>query len=67
MRDASDKYISEYVERNWNSIKHSVGGYKLEEEGVRLFHSIEGDYFNVLGMPLLQLLAFLTLRGVIEQ
>ena len=67
MRDVSDKYISEYVERNWNSIKHSVGGYKLEEEGVRLFHSIEGDYFNVLGMPLLQLLAFLTLRGVIEQ
>ena len=67
MRDATDAYISGYVERNWNSIQHSVGGYKLEEEGVRLFHSVEGDYFNVLGMPLLQLLAFLTLRGVIEQ
>ena len=67
MRDATDAYISGYVERNWDSIQHSVGGYKLEEEGVRLFHSVEGDYFNVLGMPLLQLLAFLTLRGVIEQ
>jgi septum formation protein len=67
MRDASDTYIEKYVGRNWDSIRHSVGGYKLEEEGVRLFHSIEGDYFNVLGMPLLELLAFLTLRGVIEK
>lgn len=67
MRDASDGYITKYVDRNWDSIRHSVGGYKLEEEGVRLFHSIEGDYFHVLGMPLLELLAFLTLRGVIEQ
>jgi septum formation protein len=67
MRDASDSYIDKYVDRNWDSIRHSVGGYKLEEEGVRLFHSIEGDYFNVLGMPLLELLSFLTLRGVIDQ
>ena len=67
MRDATDAYISGYVERNLDIIQNSVGGYKLEEEGVRLFHSVEGDYFNVLGMPLLPLLAFLTLRGVIEQ
>jgi len=67
MRKASDTFIENYVDRNWDSIQHSVGGYKLEEEGVRLFHSIDGDYFNVLGMPLLELLAFLTLRGVIEQ
>jgi septum formation protein len=66
MRHASDSYIQDYVIRNWDSIRHSVGGYKLEEEGVRLFHSIEGDYFNVLGMPLLELLAFLTLRGEID-
>ena len=66
-RNASDDFINKYVDRNWDSIRHSVGGYKLEEEGVRLFHSIEGDYFHVLGMPLLELLAFLTLRGVIEQ
>jgi len=67
MRNASDGFIKGYVDRNWDSIKHSVGAYKLEEEGVRLFHSIEGDYFHVLGMPFLELLAFLTLRGVIEQ
>lgn len=63
MRDASDAYLQEYVDRNWHSIRHAVGSYKLEEEGVRLFSRIEGDYFNVLGMPLLEILNYLTLRG----
>ena len=63
MRDLSDAYIEGYVERNWESIRHAVGCYKLEEEGVRLFSGIEGDYFHVLGMPLLELLNYLTLRG----
>ena len=66
MRDVSDEYLDGYIERNWDDIRHSVGAYQLEAEGVRLFHSIEGDYFHVLGMPLLELLAFLTLRGVID-
>ena len=67
MRDASDGFIKGYVARNWDSIQHAVGAYKLEEEGVRLFTRIEGDYFNVLGLPLLELLAYLTLRGDLEQ
>ncbi|KIC49788.1 Maf family nucleotide pyrophosphatase [Tateyamaria sp. ANG-S1] len=66
MRNVSDTYLNDYITRNWDDIRHSVGAYQLEAEGVRLFHSIEGDYFNVLGMPLLELLAFLTLRGVID-
>ncbi len=67
MRDASDAYLQEYVSRNWDSIRHTVGAYKLEEEGVRLFSRIEGDYFNVLGMPLLEILNYLTLRGDIAK
>lgn len=67
MRDASDAYLTDYVARNWDSIRHAVGAYKLEEEGVRLFSRIEGDYFNVLGMPLLEILNYLTLRGDITQ
>ena len=63
MRDFSDTYLGAYLLRNWDSIRHSVGGYKLEEEGVRLFSKVDGDYFNVLGMPLLDILACLTLRG----
>ena len=65
MRDASDDYLQDYVNRNWDSIRHAVGAYKLEEEGVRLFTRIEGDYFNVLGLPLLELLSYLTLRGTL--
>ncbi len=63
MRDASDAYIADYVDRNWDSIQHAVGSYKLEEEGVRLFSGIEGDYFNVLGLPLIELINYLTIRG----
>ena len=66
MRDTSDAYIADYVDRNWDSIRHAVGAYKLEEEGVRLFTRIEGDYFNVLGLPLLELLSYLTLRGTLS-
>ncbi|MGR3616107.1 MAG: Maf family protein [Paracoccaceae bacterium] len=67
MRMVSDAYVQDYVTRNWESIRHSVGGYKLEEEGVRLFSGIDGDYFNVLGMPLIELLNYLALQGVIAQ
>lgn len=63
MRDFTDDYLQDYLERNWESIRHAVGCYKLEEEGVRLFSNIQGDYFHVLGLPLIELLNYLTLRG----
>ncbi|MEO1107343.1 MAG: nucleoside triphosphate pyrophosphatase [Pseudomonadota bacterium] len=67
MRMSSDAYLRDYVDRNWDSIRHAVGAYKLEEEGVRLFATIDGDYYNVLGMPLLELLNYLAVKGVIDQ
>ena len=63
MRDLSDHYLNDYVTRNWDSIRDTVGCYKLEEEGVRLFSRIEGDYFTVLGLPLIELLTWLGIRG----
>ena len=63
MRDFSDEYLEEYLARNWESIRSSVGGYKLEEEGVRLFTQVDGDYFNVLGLPLFELLTLLMASG----
>jgi len=66
MREFSEQYAIAYVERNWSRIRYSVGSYNYEEEGIRLFASVEGDYFTVLGMPLLPTLNYLTLRGALE-
>ncbi|MFK7939586.1 MAG: nucleoside triphosphate pyrophosphatase [Roseovarius sp.] len=66
MRPLSQAYLNSYIDRNWHSVQHSVGGYKLEEEGVRLFTKISGDYFSVLGLPMLGLISYLTQRGVLS-
>lgn len=65
MRDFSDSYLDDYLARMGDGALATVGAYKLEEEGVRLFSRIEGDYFTVLGMPLIELLGYLTSRGVL--
>ncbi|MFA9230696.1 MAG: Maf family nucleotide pyrophosphatase [Microgenomates group bacterium] len=66
MRAFSDAYLDAYIDRHATTLLDSVGGYKLEEEGVRLFSKIEGDYFTILGLPLLPLLNYLNLRGYIS-
>jgi septum formation protein len=65
MRAFSDGYLDAYLARNAEILQTSVGGYLLEAEGVRLFERIEGDYFNVLGLPLIPLLTWLGQRGFI--
>jgi septum formation protein len=65
MGQLSDEWIEGYLQRNWESVRHSVGGYRIEEEGVRLFSQIQGDHFTILGLPLLPLLSFLSVRGTI--
>ncbi len=65
MRPFSDDYLDDYIARNWEEVRHSVGAYQLEGEGARLFTRVEGDYFTVLGLPLLPLLNYLGQRGFI--
>jgi septum formation protein len=65
MHQVSDTYLDDYLARSWPLISTSVGGYQLEGEGIRLFTAIEGDYFTILGIPLLPLLSYLALRGFI--
>lgn len=66
MRSFSDAYLDAYLARNWPSVRDSVGAYKLEEEGSRLFSAVDGDYFTVLGLPLLPVLGYLGQRGLIQ-
>ena len=64
MRTLSDEDISRYLAAVGEDVLSTVGAYKLEGMGVQLFEAIEGDYFSILGLPLLPLLAHFRRRGV---
>ncbi len=66
MRNFSDAYLDEYLDRNWPDVGSSVGCYRIEEEGIRLFTRVDGSWHAILGLPLLELLAYLSLRGIIQ-
>ena len=66
MRNLSDEFISKYVDDNWNEVKHCVGGYKIENSGISFLSKINGDYFSILGLPVIQLLDHLVNRGVLK-
>lgn len=63
MHQLSEPFTADYLARNWSSVREAVGCYKIEEEGVRLFSRIEGDFFHILGLPLIELLTWLRIRG----
>lgn len=67
MRPFSDGFLEEYLEAAGPAVTESVGGYQLEKLGVHLFERVEGDYFTILGMPLLPLLAFLRSQGFLKE
>lgn len=65
MRDFSDGFLETYLAMTGKKIFSSVGAYQLEGEGVQLFERIEGDFFTILGLPLLSVLDFMRRRGVL--
>jgi septum formation protein len=65
MRAFSDVFLDAYLARVGDRVLSSVGCYQFESEGIQLFERIEGDYFTILGMPLLPLLAALRREGLI--
>jgi septum formation protein len=64
MREFTDTFLDGYLADEGNALLGSVGAYRLEGRGVQLFARINGDYFAVLGLPLIELLKFLRDRGV---
>jgi len=65
MRDFSDRFLEDYLDLVGGAALASVGGYQLEGVGVHLFERVEGDYFTILGLPLLPLLDFLRKNGFV--
>lgn len=66
MRNLSDAFISQYLANAGEDILNTVGAYQLEGLGSQLFSKIEGDYFSILGLPLLPLLDYFRIRGVLQ-
>ena len=67
MRSLSHKFLDGYLAQEGSAILSSVGCYHYEGRGAQLFDKVDGDYFSVLGLPLLPVLAELRREGVLEQ
>jgi len=63
MRSFSDRFLDAYLEAVGSAATASVGAYQIEGLGIQLFERVEGDYFTVLGLPLLTALDFLRRHG----
>lgn len=66
MRPLSDAFLEDYLDREYEHVRWSVGGYRIEGPGAQLFERIEGSHFAILGMPLLPLLGYLRERGFLK-
>ena len=66
MRSLSDSYIDWYLSQTKDQVCETLGAYRLEGLGAQLFTSIEGDFFSILGLPLLPLLEELRIQGVLS-
>jgi len=65
MRDLSAQFLEDYLAAEGETLLSSVGCYRFEGRGAQLFDRVEGDYFSVLGLPLLPVLAQLRKEGVL--
>jgi septum formation protein len=66
MRNLTPEFIGRYLAQAGEEVLNSVGAYQIEGIGIELFEKIEGDYFAILGLPLLPLLEALRREGAIE-
>lgn len=67
MRDFSPAFVGRYLSSVGDKALTSVGCYQLEGMGIQLFDTVDGNYFTILGLPLLPLLDFLREKGVVDK
>jgi septum formation protein len=67
MRRLGKTFLAEYIAAEGKAVLGSVGAYRIEGRGAQLFERIEGDHFAILGLPLIELLAFLRGRGLVGE
>jgi len=65
VRSLSESFIRHYLDAEWPEVGYTVGVFRMEARGVQLFERIEGDYFTILGMPLIPLLGALRHRDLL--
>ncbi|KFG88546.1 Maf-like protein [Sphingobium herbicidovorans NBRC 16415] len=65
VRSLSDAFIDAYLDQDWDQCQWCVGCYRIEGPGAQLFAKVEGSQFAIQGLPLLPLLDFLRIRGVL--
>ena len=56
VRNFSDKFLKNYLKKIDTGVTYSAGGYSIEKEGVQMFSKVEGDFFTIIGLPIVPLL-----------
>jgi septum formation protein len=67
MRNFSDAFLEHYLDHAGEDVLHSVGAYRLEGLGAQLFERVTGDFFTILGLPLLPVLGILREHGMVTR
>ncbi|MEH6791029.1 Maf family protein [Parasphingorhabdus sp.] len=65
VRPLSDDFIAQYVDSEWDHIRHCVGCYEIERKGAQMFSAISGSQFTIMGLPLLPVLDYLRIRAIL--
>lgn len=66
VRTLGDDFLRSYLDLEYEAVRHNVGGYRIEGPGVQLFSRIRGSHFTIMGLPLLPLLDYLRVRGILK-
>ena len=67
VRPFGEEFLDRYLDAEGDAVLSTVGGYRVEGRGAQLFSRLSGDYFSILGLPLLEVLGFLRARRMLPE